>query len=363
VLDGLTIAITVAIVMLFVSVVVDLVKFANISSGRTLARILPGPTMSQPGVSGLPESLLPMFQKIPGVKLVQRQKLFMGRHESGASYYISGEEDSGIELNRDFFPVEPDVFEAWKREPKLGAIVTEATAQELGLRVGQQAEIPTPYGPLAIKVVGLSYGGPVAHRIAPHFDYIREFTGNDGYCDYRLFAAPADFERVAREVVERTKHSDNPLLAVSDSQITTSWVGRVAMVPALLGFLGAFLAFTTALTLANNRAISVRERRTELATLRVLGYRRRAIMRLVLNESILVGVLGGVLAILVMGLVFRDGVQLTPGSERLLQKVTLTPLAIACGFVLSILIPLAGAVPAAIAAIRMPLVDALRDSA
>ena len=363
VLDGLVIAITVSIVMLFVSVVVDLIKFANISSDRALVRILPRPTMSQPGSDGLPESRYAMFQGIPGVTHVQRYKLFMGRHESGASYLISGEEDSGIELNRDFFPVEPAVFEAWKKEPKLGAIVTQATAKELGLHIGQLAEVPTPFGPAQIKVVGLSVGGPVAHRIALHFEYVRELTGNNGYCDYRLFAAHNDFQRVAKEVIERTKHSDTPLIAVSDSQMTSSWVSRVAMVPALLGFLGLFLTFTTVMTLANNRAISVRERRTELATLRVLGYRRRTIMRLILNESVIVGFLGGVLAVIVMSWVFRDGVQLTPGTERLLQKVTLTPFAIVCGFILSILIPLAGAIPAAISSVRSPLVEALRDTA
>ena len=362
VLNALTMAVTVAVVMLFVSVIGELAAFAQTTAKNDLSRILVWPKLARSGSTGLPVSLTATFQQIEGVKVAQCHQAIAGRHESGATYIVDGEEESGVQLNTDFFPVEPAVFEQWKQD-RLAAIVSEATAEELKLQVGQTAEIPTPQGPMQIKVVGLSRGALIAHRIVVHLDYMQEHTKNRGICAYRVFTAPKDFDRVAREIIERTKNTPTPAQAFSDSEFTASWVRRVGVVPALLGFLGIFLVLTTALTLANNSAISIRERRIEMATMRVLGYRKRTIAFTILAEAAVIGLAGGLLSIVVTKLLIGDGIQLTPGTARLLQEVTLTPTAMICGLVMALVVPLAGALPATIASMRMPLVDALRDAA
>jgi cell division protein FtsX len=365
ILTAVTMAITVSVVMLFVSVMVELVGFMQISADRELARILVFPKLMTPGsaTDGLPMALASTFEKIEGVKVVQRFRNFGGRHPSGATYIVIGEEESGVELNTDFFPVAPDVLEAWKKERPLGAIVTEATARDLRLEVGQLAEVPTSFGPMKLKIVGLSYGALVGHRIATHFDYAAQFAGNTGTCGFRVFTAPGDFERVAREINDRTRNSATPAQAVSDAHFAASWVRKAGTVPAVLGFLGLFLVFTTALTLANNSAIAIRERRTEIATLRVLGYRSGTIVRLMLSEAMFVGVVGGALSIVLTTLLLGGGVQLTPGQSKLLQAVEIGWQGIACGVLTSILVPLAGAFPSVMIAVRTPLVESLRDTA
>lgn len=357
-------AATVAVVMLFATVLQELVRFSRISQQSELARILVAPKLEKPGAGiEMPVAYTQTFQQIPGVKVVNRIKVFFGKHESGASYIIAGEEDSGIELSRDFFPVDEASLAAWKKERPLGAIVGAETANELHLKVGDLAELPTQYGPMQIKVVGLSKGAMIAHRIATHFEYMQEFTKDQGTCAYRVYTAPGDLDRVAREIIDRTKNSEVPADAFSDSQFAQNWVRHVSLIPALLGFLGAFLALTTALTLANNTAISIRERRVQTATLRVLGFRKQTIVRLMLGEAVLVGLAGAAIAIAIMLTVLHSGVQLTPGADRLLQKVTLSPFGIGCGVAIAILVPLIGALPASLAAVRRPLVDALRETA
>jgi ABC-type lipoprotein release transport system permease subunit len=361
-LNALIMAIMVAVIALFVSVVGKLVTFAQGSANKELARILVWPSLLQAGGNDLPMAFYPIIKQIEGVKVVQCHKFMLARHE-GITYMISGEEESGIELNQDLLPVDNETFEAWKATKPMGAIVTETTARELNLKVGQEAEIPTTYGPLKLKIVGLSSGGMIARRISPHFDYLQQFAGNQGTCLFRVFTAHGDFERVAKEIVERTRNSPNPAQALSDSEIAAGWMRDVAFVPTLLGFLGLFLALTTALTLANTSAISIRERRTEIATLRVLGFRKHTIATVMLLESMLVGLAGGVVAIVVLTLAIGKGIQLTPGGARVLSDVTLTPVAIVIGLLVSIVVPLAGALPAAITAVRMRLVDSLRDTA
>jgi putative ABC transport system permease protein len=63
------------------------------------------------------------------------------------------------------------------------------------------------------------------------------------------------------------------------------WGMRWLLVPAVLG--------TMALVIANAISISVRERRTEMAVLKVLGFGPSQVMVLVLGEAILVGVVCG----------------------------------------------------------------------
>ena len=65
------------------------------------------------------------------------------------------------------------------------------------------------------------------------------------------------------------------------------WGMRCLLAPACL--------ITLALVIANAISISVRERRTELAVLKVLGFRPSQILLLVLGESLLLGVVAGLL--------------------------------------------------------------------
>jgi putative ABC transport system permease protein len=68
------------------------------------------------------------------------------------------------------------------------------------------------------------------------------------------------------------------------------WGVRWLLVPALL--------FTMALVIANAISISVRERRTEMAVLKVLGYGPTTILLMVLGEALLIGALSGFISVL-----------------------------------------------------------------
>ena len=352
-------AITAAVVMVFVSVMVEIVRYVRKNDDAALVRIIILPKLAE---GNLPLTLKTMFEGIDGVRTVLRYSAMGGRHPSGATYVVVGEEEAALDYTQDFFPVTPEVMAAWRAERPTGAIVTETTARDLRLEVGQPAEITTAAGPLSVKVVGISRGGPVGQRIAIHFDYLQEVQGNPGLCNYRVFTKPDDFERVAQEIDERTKNSPTPVHAVSSSQLAVAEMKQAAMVPTILGFLGLFLIFTTALTLANNSAMSIRERRGETATMRVIGYHRRTILWLAIGQAVLIGLVGGLLAAAVTWTLFRNGVQLAPGEVAFLKPVKIGLPGIVAGLLAAVAIPFAGALPAAVKAARMPLATALRDA-
>ena len=66
------------------------------------------------------------------------------------------------------------------------------------------------------------------------------------------------------------------------------WGMKFILVPAMIGIMS--------LVVANAISISVRERRTEMAVLKVLGFQPRHVMLLVLGEALLVGFLAGLMS-------------------------------------------------------------------
>ncbi len=102
------------------------------------------------------------------------------------------------------------------------------------------------------------------------------------------------FERLSQIVNDRGKFGTVPIKLETASSGIGSWLSaykdifwgiKYILMPAMIGIMS--------LVVANALSISVRERRTEMAVLKVLGFQPRHVMLLVLGEAMLVGVLGG----------------------------------------------------------------------
>ncbi len=107
----------------------------------------------------------------------------------------------------------------------------------------------------------------------------------------------AAFDRVAQEILKAPQLQNPPVKCETASSGFATfldpfrdllWIMKWLLVPALL--------LVMALVVANSISISVRERRTELAVLKVLGFRPGQLSALVMGESLLVGGLSGLLA-------------------------------------------------------------------
>jgi putative ABC transport system permease protein len=105
------------------------------------------------------------------------------------------------------------------------------------------------------------------------------------------------YQRVAEQILASPKFSDpavkcetasSGVAAFLDAYRDLLWGVRWLLVPAIL--------VTMALVIANAISISVRERRTEMAVLKVLGFSPNHIMLLVLGEALLIGCLSGLVS-------------------------------------------------------------------
>jgi putative ABC transport system permease protein len=106
---------------------------------------------------------------------------------------------------------------------------------------------------------------------------------------------------------------------------------------------------------ANSVSMSVRERTREVGILRSLGFRRMHVLALLTGESTFIAVFGGLIGIGASWLLLA--------SEKMLGgivPVTVTPLTVAIGVGMAILVGLLGAIVPAVAATRVKIVDTLR---
>jgi putative ABC transport system permease protein len=102
------------------------------------------------------------------------------------------------------------------------------------------------------------------------------------------------FELLSAKVNDPARFNKVPIKLETASSGIGTWLGafkdifwgmKFILVPAMIGIMS--------LVVANAISISVRERRTEMAVLKVLGFQPRHVLLLVLGEALLVGFLGG----------------------------------------------------------------------
>jgi putative ABC transport system permease protein len=119
--------------------------------------------------------------------------------------------------------------------------------------------------------------------------------------------------------------------------------------------MGIVVVFTIGLVAANTAAMSIRERRSEIAVLRSIGFPARVILSMLLAESLIIALAGGLLgagaAYLVLKLITMEGVI---GAIQMPASVLFEALVAAA------LIGLLSAIVPASAAARRNIVDALR---
>jgi putative ABC transport system permease protein len=130
-------------------------------------------------------------------------------------------------------------------------------------------------------------------------------------------------------------------------------------VKGLIAGVGLVVVFTITLIGANTMAMSARERFIEVAVMKALGFRPGVVWALILSESVLIALLGGVVGVVGAKVIYQF-IGLGDMMALFLQNFKITAGTIALGLGLSALIGLvSGGIPAWNAA-RIKIVDGLR---
>jgi putative ABC transport system permease protein len=125
----------------------------------------------------------------------------------------------------------------------------------------------------------------------------------------------------------------------------------------ILNAIGMGVAFTILLVTANTMSMAIRERRTEIAVLKTLGYPSALVLAMVLGEALVIGLVGSGLGTLMARALISMGS--IPGMQ--LPPMNLDPGLMAGMFGFGALIGLLSGLAPAIGAYRASITSMLRQ--
>jgi putative ABC transport system permease protein len=213
-----------------------------------------------------------------------------------------------------WFEFKPETVACWRQEPR-AIIVGFGTADQLHWKVGDTVTLQTSEagaivagGTLQAKVCGIATGLASSNVVA-HYEYMDKLSSKPGFVD--MIGLRVKSERMGdmiHTIDDRFANSDTPTRSLPAVALMMGAVNALSEVPVLLTRIGKVIVAVTALVTLNTLAMSMRERGPKLATLWALGYRRRRVLWLLLLESLLLCVAGGVIgAVLPFALFHTNG--------------------------------------------------------
>jgi putative ABC transport system permease protein len=249
------------------------------------------------------------------------------------------------------------------KKVKTACLVAQGTMRRFNLHVGQQIELRGTAYPfnVTLNIVGTIAKGPAPSFLIFRRDYFEEAAGRPGIVDN--FWVRVDDSRVVPQVCaaldQQFANSSAETQSDSEEQFMGSILGRFRVFMKLAGFLGLVVVVAIGLVAANTAAMSIRERRGEIAVMRSIGFPSRTILGLLVAESLIIALLGGALG---CGVAFGLLKAFAFNADALGPFVALRipPFVLAETLGVAVLIGLLSAYVPARAAARRTIVEALR---
>ncbi|HEY6126569.1 MAG TPA: FtsX-like permease family protein [Candidatus Acidoferrum sp.] len=316
----------------------------------------------------IPLSYKAKIQRIPGVTYVTHNNWFGGIYQNENNFFPQFVIDP--ESQRQVFPelVVPDDQWANFLKDRQGAIAGAKTAKRFGWKIGDRIPIKTTLyggGAWEFNLVGI-YHGTRAQDDETQFwfqwDYFEEkvpdrVKGQIGWYVIRI-DKPEDAPRIAKAIDTEFANSPSETKTEAESAFAANWVKQFGNIQFLIVTIGAVVFFTLLLVTGNTMAISVRERTSELAVLKAIGYSDRSILFFVLSESLVIALFGGLLGLL---LAVVATPLLAAALASMLPNLVLPGSILAIGLVVALIVGVVAGLLPGIGAMRMRVVNALRS--
>jgi putative ABC transport system permease protein len=317
----------------------------------------------------LPTRLLPQIEAVPGVRKVTYAMWFGGIYRDPKNFFPNfSVADNYFDVYSDFV-VPPAQLKAF-RENRTGAAVGEALAKQFGWKLGDTIPLQAtifPRGgsndwPLQVSAIFRARDRKRVgeeKQLMMHWKY---FDESNDYIKSQVswftvqLANANQASRVARAIDALSANSDHETKSQSESAFQQAFAKQFADIGLIVTSIMGAVFFTLLLLTGNTMAQAVRERVPELAVLKTLGFTDGTVLVLVMVESVLLVVLGGLVG-LGLAAVIMPGVAAASGGMIGLPQVPAQTWILGLGLMVAIGV-VVGLLPA-LRAKRLKIVDAL----
>ena len=321
-------------------------------------------------IETLPLSLRARIAQVDNIEAVTYANWFGGAYQDPRNQIFSfAVADNYLDLYPEI-EVAPEAREAFTRT-RTGALVGQALATRFGWKVGDRVPLQSTIFPNAdgtlnweFEIVGIfrsrdGESGFTDGLFLLRYDYFAESTpyvdGDVGWYVSRVRDV-RQADAAAKAIDALSANSPHETKTMTEQAAFASQLKQMADIGLIVGSIMGAVFFTLLLLTGNTMAQAVRERTSELAVLKTIGFSSTSVLLMVLAESVLLVVLGGVLG---LGLAAVAGPALGQGSGGVLNLPPVGLQSWLLGLALMVAIGLlVGALPA-LRGMRLNIVDAL----
>ncbi len=318
----------------------------------------------------LPYNLLRQIESTPGVKRVAYAAWFGGIYQDPRNFFPNFSVGPGYFDLYPEYEVDPAELAAWEAE-RTGAIVGKALADRHGWKVGDTIPLQATIFPQKdgsndwpLKLMGTFELADAKRKgeenqLLFHWTYFDEanqyVSGQVGWYMVKV-DNPGHAPRVAKAIDAISMNSDRETRTQTEQAFNQSFAKQFADIGLIVTAIMGAVFFTLLLLTGNTMAQAVRERIPELAVLKTIGFSNRSVLMLVLVESILLVVLGGVVGLALAAALMPV---VSAASGGMLQLPTVLPQTWGMGLGLMVAIGVVVGLLPALRAMRLNIVDAL----
>ncbi len=319
----------------------------------------------------LPQSYLARMARIPGVAAVSHQTWFGGIYQDSKNPLAT-------------FPVDPELYLAMTPEITLpddqkqvwlktrtGAIIGRSLADRYQWKIGDRVPLKSPIwqnksgGAWEFEIVGI-YEGTKKNADTTAFifryDYFDEArtvaTGQVGWYQVRV-DDPKDASKVAAAIDAEFANSPAETKAQTEGAMFQGFAQQLGNIAKIVVVILIAVFFMILLAAVNTMVQSVRERTQELGVLKAVGFSNELVLGVVLGESLVITVLGGMVG-LALGWIMVAGMGQVAFIKQYLPIFYIPTRDMFIGVGLTILLGFVAGIFPAIQAMRLRLADALR---
>src|SRR5579862_306932 len=319
----------------------------------------------------LPVSYEARMDRIPGVDFATHQTWFGGIYQDPKNFFMQNpvEPEKFLKMHPEII-LPPDEEKAWLAT-RTGAIVGRRTAERFGWKIGDKVPIQSTIWTLpdgsrtwTFDIVGIYDGKDKGTDTTPMFfgyDYFDEGRGTWGKGQVGWYTIrikdPTQAADVARRVDAEFENSPAETKTEPEGAFIQGWASQIGNIVFIVAAILSAVFFTILLVTGNTMAQAVRERTGELGVLKAIGFTNGQVLMLILAESCLLAVIGGVIGLLLARAITPVLAEKLAG---LLPLFFLPTRDLVIGLGLSIALGLVTGFFPALQAMRLRVADALR---
>jgi putative ABC transport system permease protein len=338
--------------------------------GRLIANAHADLLLSQSQVSNidpLPVSLRSDISRIPGVRVVARMIFFGGPfrrpNEGVPALAIDPDELRSLD---DQLKVSPDQWAAMKRV-RTGALVSSDIAKIYDIKVGDRIPLHPNFvanrdgtHTWPVDIVGIYPGDPddncCGRGVLLNYDYVDKARASEAgtvHIFNTRIADPRKSAEIAAAIDRLTANSPHATRTFSDRQLAQAAVTGIGQVGLAVKFITSAVFFALLFSVGAVMIQAGRERTSEFAVLKTLGYSDRGVLMLFLSETLIFCLAAAALGLALSRLLYPIVVKVVGFNGFPAGPVAWVGLAVA-----AVLALITGVIPAWRAS-RLSIVDAL----